>query len=254
MTESIETLEKYIELFVLLHQEYIQVFINSKILSKCDKRESLFFMGWKLLMHLFKRTRQMQRKMKDTYSIMQRGNSIFIEYVEQAIDAETDTVVDFGNLFGFIHRKIFDDLPVIQLEESNQIPEVFVIRMVKIAETIFIWNNETFKVEDRQNICNHFLQSYIVLLCSDKLIYYCDALDFLLEKTQPQNGFGVDDYSSFLTDFYLFVSRKKNHSITESDINNLFLNKYYSQIDAFDEMLSKEKNKGKFLKWFLSYT
>jgi len=252
MVESIETIEKYIELFVLLHQEYIQTFINSKILSKCDKRESLFFMGWKILMHLFKRTRQLQRKMKDTYSILQRGNSIFIEYVEQAIDSDSDTIVDFGNLFGFIHRKIFEDLHVIQSEESNQIPEIFVIRMVKIAETIFIWNNETFKVEDRQNICNQFLQSYIVLFCSDKLIYYFDALDFLLEKMQPRNGFSVDDYSSFLTEFYLFISRKKNHSVTESDINNLFLNKYYSQIDVFDAVLLKEKNKKDFLKWFFS--
>jgi hypothetical protein len=63
------------------------------------------------------------------------------------------------------------------------------------------------------------------------------------------NETNFEECASFLTEFYLFTSRRKKQTLTESMLNNMFLNKYYSKMDEFDNM-KKEKNPKDFIKWF----
>lgn len=261
MDSSIETPEKCIELFVLLNQEYISAFILSEILSKCENRRQIFYMGWKTMTHFFKMTRNMQLPIKDTYIKIKRSIIIYIEYIEQVLktDSEYDTNIswmDFGKIFTFIHKKIFEDQSSILSTSLMQISEVEVSRMIKITETILLWNNENFNTENHLSVCNQFLQSYVLLLNNERLVHYIDVLDFLFEKifTGKQNDF--EDYVSFLTEYYLFISRGKRHlAITESMINDIYLNKYYTQIELFDNMVSlrkKERDSKSFIKWFFT--
>jgi hypothetical protein len=216
-------------------------------------------MGWKTIIHLFKLTRKMHLKIKETYNVIKKSITIYIEYLEQVIktDSEYDnnnnnsSSIDFVKIFTFIHKKAFDNHSVTGSISLITISETEVSQMIKITETLLSWNNEKFTLENRLSICNKFLQSYILLLNNEWLIYYGNALEFILEKTNESE---FDEYTSFLTEFYLFVSScKKKQPLTESIINNIYLNKYYSQIEEFDKVVSiwkKEKNSKTFIKWF----
>jgi hypothetical protein len=194
----------------------------------------------------------MQLTIKEKYDILNRSITIYIEYVEQSIKNEFEynsATLDVGKIITFIHKKAFDDQLSVAL---TKIAEVDVSRIIKITNTILLWNNEIFTLENRLSICNQFLQSYILLFNNDSLIYYVNALEFILEKI---NETDFEGYISFLTEFYLFVSRRKSQQITESAINNMFLNKYYSQMEEFDNMVfirKKEKNSKAFIRWFFS--
>ena len=80
-------------------------------------------------------------------------------------------------------------------------------------------------------------------------------MEFLIEKLSFYNNIDYDEYLSFLTDYYFYVLRKKSQSLTESDVNNMYLNKYYSQMETFDQMFiecKKEKKIKTFIKWLFS--
>lgn len=255
MTNSIETTEKYIELFVLLNQEYISSCIRSELLCKCDNHRKIFFMGWKTIIHLFKLTRHMHLKMKETYNVIKKSITIYIEYTEQVVNTESEydnnnDSIDFGKIFTFIHKKAFENQSLTGSISLTKISETEVLQMINTTETLLLWNDKNFTLENRLHICNQFLQSYILLLNNDSLIYYGNVLNFLLEK---MNESELDEYTSFLTEFYLFVSRRKKQPLTESITNSIYLNKYYSQIEEFDNMVSnrkKKKNSKAFIKWF----
>jgi hypothetical protein len=254
MDNTIETPEKYTELFILLNQEYITSACESENLSKCDKRNHLFHVGWKILIHLFKKTRYMQRTIKDTYTIIQKSRAIYTEYMEQIITEDADNI-DFSNTFNFIYRKAFDFQEMINSELSINIPDEFLDRIIKIMDTLMMWYNDSFTIENRKDICDRLLQSYILLFTTDEKIQYIYMLEFLIEKLNFDKTVTIDEYSCFLTDYYFFVVRKKNDVLTESDINNMYLNKYYSQMDKFDKLFiecKKEKNFKAFIKWLFS--
>jgi hypothetical protein len=251
MDTTIETPDKYVELFILLNQEYITSACESENLAKCDKRNQLFYMGWKILIHLFKKTRCMQLTLKDTYNVMQKSGSIYIEYMEQIISEDADNI-DFVNTFNFIYRKAFDEIEISNTELSINIHEDFVNRIVKIMDIIMIWHNNSFNIENRKDICDRLLQSYLLLFNNNEKIQYIYALEFLIEKLCLENFFDYGEYLSFLTDYYFYVMRKKSPSLTESDANNMYLNKYYSQIETFYQMFKNEKNFKAFIKWLFS--
>lgn len=261
MDNSIETPEKQIELFVLLNQEYISEYIQSDILSKCDNSRHLFFMGWKTIIHSLKSARHMHLSIKDTYTVIKKTISIFIEYIEQMIkpDSEYDSngqnseTVDFGKIFIFIHKKVFDDETLIAMTTLIQISEMTFLQMIKITEILLLLNNTRLNPENRLFMCNRFLQSYILLFINDHAIYYCNVLEFLLEKMNMEKDFDFDHVTSFLTEYYLIVSRSRIQPLTESIINDIYVNKYYSQIEEFGKMISlikQEKGSKAFLKWF----
>jgi hypothetical protein len=214
-------------------------------------------MGWKIMVHLFKMTRNMQLQIKDTYVIIKKSTAIYIEYLDQVTKTEleydtNDNTIEFGKIFTFIQNKVFDGRPPINSALLIKISETEVSQMIKITETLLLWNNNNFTLENRLSICNQFLQSYILLLNKASLIHYRNALEFLLEKT---NVYEFEEYTLFLTEYYLFVSRKKKQPSTESIINNIYLTKYYSQIDEFDKMMSlmkKGNNPKVFIKWFFA--
>ena len=254
MDTTIETSDKYVELFILLNQEYISSACESENLAKCDKRNHLFYVGWKILIHLFKKTRYMQRTLKDTYTIMQKSGSIYIEYMEQIITEDADNI-DFANTFNFIYRKVFDEPESSITEISTQVTDNFITRIIKIMDVLMIWQNKTLSIENRKDICDRFLQSYLLLFNEDDKIQYIYVLEFLIEKLGFYNNVDSEEYSSFLTDYYFYVLRKKSQSLTESDVNNMHLNKYYSQMETFDKIFleCKKKNKIKtFIKWLFS--
>jgi len=254
MDNTIETPEKYTELFILLNQEYITSACESENLAKCDKRNHLFHVGWKILIHLFKKTRYMQRTIKDTYNIMQKSGSIYIEYMEQIITEDADNI-DFVNTFNFIYRKAFDVPELANTETSIDIPDEFLDRIIKIMDTLMMWHNNSFIIENRKTICNLLLQSYVLLFNTDEKIQYIHTLEFLIEKLNFEKTLSFEEYSCFLTDYYFFVLRKKNDVLTESDINNMYLNKHYSQMDKFDKLFiecKKEKKFKAFIKWMFS--
>lgn len=251
MDTTIETPDKYTELFILLNQEYITSACESENLAKCDKRDQLFYVGWKILIHLFKKTRYMQLTLKDTYNIMQKSGSIYIEYMEQIISDDADNI-DFVNTFNFIYRKAFDEIEISNTELSINIPGDFVNRIVKIIDVLMMWYNDSFNIENRKDICDRFLQSYLLLFNTDEKIQYINALEFFIEKLNFEKIITIDEYSRFLTDYYFYVIRKKNSSLTESDVNNMYLNKYYSKMETFDQMFKKEKNFKEFIKWLFS--
>jgi len=154
MNSSIENPEKYIELFVLLNQDYIFAYIQSEILPKCENMRPIFYMGWKTFIHLFNQARCMQLPIKETYNIITRSITIYIEYVEQSIksDSEYDNnAIDFGKIYTFIHKKAFDDQSSVALIQST---EVDISRIIKITNTILLWSNEIFTLENRLSINN----------------------------------------------------------------------------------------------------
>jgi hypothetical protein len=215
-------------------------------------------MGWKVIIHLFKCARNMLLPIKETYNIINRSITIYIEYLEQAIKSDSiydninSNTIEFGNIFNFIHKKAFNDQSHKESTSSVKNSELNVSRMIKITETLLLWNNKFFTLENRFSICNKFLQSYVLLLNNDTLFYYCNVLEFLLEKMNMVNETNLECYTSFLTEYYLFVSHSKTKKLTESDINNMFLNKYYSRLEDFDNVVSiwkKEKNSKVFIKW-----
>lgn len=254
MDATIETPEKYTELFILLNQEYISSACDSENLVKCDKRNHLFYVGWKILIHLFKKTRYMQRTIKDTYTIMQKSGSIYIEYMEQIITEDADNL-DFANTFNFIYRKLVEEPEMTNVDVSIHIPDDFVNRIIKITDVLMMWQNNALSIENRKDICDRLLQSYVLLFNNNEKIQYIYALEFLIEKLGFYNNIDFDEYSSFLTDYYFYVLRKKSQYLTESDVNNMYLNKYYSQMETFDQMFlecKKEKKMKTFIKWLFS--
>lgn len=254
MDNTIETPDKYIELFILLNQEYITSACSSDNLSKCNKRNQLFYIGWKILIHLFKKTRYMQRMIKDTYKIIQKSVSIYIEYMEQIISEDADNI-DFANTFNFIYRKAFDEVEIANTEISINIPDCFINKIIKIMDVLMMWHNNVFTIENRKDICNKFLQSYILLFNNDEKIKFINSLEFLIEKLDFEKHCNFDEYSSFLTDYYFFILRKNDNLIKECDINEMYLNKYYSQTETFDQMFidcKKEKKYKKFINWLFS--
>jgi len=254
MDITIESPEKYTELFILLNQEYITSACDSENLAKFDKRNQLFYIGWKILIHLFKKTRYMQRTIKDTYTIIQKSRTIYIEYMEQIISEDADNI-DFANTFNFIYRKAIDEIEISNNELSINIPEDFVNRIVKIMDVLMIWHNNSFNIENRKDICDRLLQSYLLLFNDDEKIQYIYALEFFIEKLNFEKTLSVDEYSYFLTDYYFYVIRKKGPFLTECDVNNMYLNKYYSQMEIFHQIFidcKKEKKFKAFIKWIFT--
>jgi hypothetical protein len=247
-----ETLDNYIELYVLLVQEYISTMSRSEIYAKYNN-DSIFFMGWKILNHTFKTTRDMKLKLKDTYDCSIKSMLFFIEYIDQLYsNSDEPSRIAFKNVLTCTNNKVFLENDYANTESNLLTTEMF-LKLSKISEIVLCLNNPLFTLDQRLSMSNKFLQSYILLFTKDEAFQWCRLLEFIFEMGEKSFNLSFESHCSILNHFYVFVVNTKVN-LDETRLHEIYLKKYYSDRETFTLMYSNMETesyiKG-FLKWLL---
>lgn len=188
----------------------------------------------------------------------QKGYFYYLEYIEQIKNSNILHNLNNIDAIKFIYNKtlnpIFKPEPerqdvneVIQVEEFKVLPKNLDFSEYKNYEKriniLLNWENHDFLLENRIEISKKFLLNYLSI--ENIHSYLFDYLEIIIEKTKMD----YEKYSTFLGEFYKLVSKliKQKKMPNKSDLETIFMSRYYLNNDKSEEIDMAKFAKGLFV-------
>lgn len=244
----------YIVIEELLNQ------LENILTNICDiDISTCMFIGLNSIYRVFEYVLIKTKNIEKAYYYAQKTYLYYIEYMEQVHKTNLQNSLNQTDAVLFIYKKtifemqngndgkLFDTITNIMTfeEEITQLNSKeyyeLLVRLNKIVNIFFYWNNPSFTFQERLQISKLYLKKYLSA-CE----YLQDIL--YLELLQEKVVFKYDTYSKLLDEFLNFqIKNNKNASILQ-DNKEMFILKFYIEKDVMCQTIRNEDIKG-LLNW-----
>jgi len=164
MPTSIE--DQIIEVYSVAMQEYMKYISISDAVKQSKYANQIVQTGWSTLSHIFNIVYIQTRNLETTYRSFQKAYLVYLEYVEQIICAIPSHKFDSNGVVIFVYNKIFNEL------DKKSAPTNFVVirddlllQISRISSVVYGWSNPLFTVNDRYDLGEKYLHSFLLLFC-----------------------------------------------------------------------------------------
>jgi len=248
MPASIE--DQIIEVYSVAMQEYMKYIAVSDAVKQSKYSSQIVHVGWKTLSHVFNVIYIKTRDLETTYRCFQKAYLVYLEYVEQIICAMPMSKFESNGVVQFVYNKIFNELSA----KTASSPANIVVTVIHddflnwintFSSIVYNWQNDRLSINDRYNLGDKYLQSYLILFCKLENRDWIIIFNGILENCATFRH-DVTSYSKLLTDWYHFAKPRKLPD-TEK-IKELYLQRFCIEREKFDELAIQE-NSRQLLEW-----
>jgi len=250
--------KKIVNAYYNLINEYLSLINQSTIIKSTNHHNFLTYIGLNSILYIFKIILMNTNDLEKALLNAQKGYFYYLEYIEQIKNSNILHNLNNIDAIKFIYNKtlnpIFKPEPerqdvneVIQVEEFKVLPKNLDFSEYKNYEKriniLLNWENHDFLLENRIEISKKFLLNYLSI--ENIHSYLFDYLEIIIEKTKMD----YEKYSTFLGEFYKLVSKliKQKKMPNKSDLETIFMSRYYLNNDKSEEIDMAKFAKGLFV-------
>jgi len=254
--KSITIKNQIIDKYTNIIKEFFELILQSE--SMCELKYPIIslYIGINSIHRVFEYILLKTKSIEKAYYYSQRTYYYYLEYMEQIHRSNLSQSLNHMDAILFVYKKTIFDLydgneqndtsnkisnimtlnDTVLLIDENEWRNIF-MKISKIINTIFDWNNIELGFYDRKDICENYLGQFLLL------VENVDTTMSYLEIIQQKMQFDYKQYDFLLKELLKFCeihekSKKHNNEFkTESDKNEYFLMKFYIEEPIFREKL-----------------
>jgi hypothetical protein len=247
MTIKADVIEKYVRIM----REYFELMSQSDSMAELKYPVTSLFIGINSLHRVFEYVLLKTKSIDNAYCYAQRTYYYYLEYMDQIHRANLSSNLNHMDAVLFVYKKtIFDIYDGDINTSSNKMNNIMTlnnsmimideqewrrlfIKISKIMNTIFQWNNDKLEFFDRKELCDTYLARFLLRL--EKMDVSISYLEIIQEKADLE----YKQYGNLIKEILEKneKSKRKSHEWTESDKNEYFLMKFYIEEPVFREKL-----------------
>jgi hypothetical protein len=254
--KSITIKNQIIDKYTIILKEFFDLILQSESMSELKYPISSLYIGINSIHRVFEYVLLKTKSIEKAYYYSQRTYYYYLEYLEQIHHSNLSQNLNHMNAILFVYKKTIFDLydgneqndtsnkisnimtlnNTILIIDENEWRELF-MKISKIINTIFDWNNIELEFSNRKDICENYLGQFLLRVENiDLTISY-------LEIIQQKMQFDYKSYEFLLKELLKICeinekSKKyRNEFKRESDKNEFFLMKFYIEEPIFREKL-----------------
>ena len=254
-TPKLQILDTYSKLI----NEYFGLLNESEIMKEINFPISSLYIGVNAIHRVFEIILMKTKSIEKTYYYCQRAYYYYLEYIEQIYRANLSQNLNHMDIILFVYKKTIYDTYDGDSDDSNSHTlsnimtlnnETLVfdekewrpvlLRIAKLINVIFHWENTTIEFHERKAISNNYLSRYL-----HKIDVIDNSLQYL-EVIQEKMEIDYDVYDELLKD--IIKKMESNRSKTGLNLNDFILTKFYLEETQCREKF-ENRNMKDFVKW-----
>jgi hypothetical protein len=235
---------RIIHKYCSLIREYFLLIQQSETFKMADHSTTSIYTGLTIIHRVFEYILLKVNNIEHAYHHSQKCYYYYLEYIDQLYKSELSHKLNHIDTVMFVFKKTIFDIynndtnsttNIMSLNNENLIlthtdRKQILSSLYHFVNVMFFWKNTTMTFENRNTICEKYLQRF--LLKVDSL----DMVKSYLEIIQQKITMDYAKYDDLLNELLLKIEKSKKPSkITEYEKEEYFLYKFYVEEDTFKE-------------------
>lgn len=262
MALQVQIIDKY----CVVMNEFFYLIQQSEMMKKNNYPVNSLFIGVNALHRVFEFVLLRTKNIDKAYYYSQKTYYYYLEYIEQVDKSNLSQNLNHMDAVLFVYKKtifsIFDGtndddasntmsnimtlndklLPI----DEGEYHQLF-LKVSKMVNILFNWQNENIDFKHRITICNQYLMRFL------KRIDYMESTVDYLDVLQTKMNMNYENYENLLKEILEKKEKSRrprgNSFLTETDKNEYFLMKFYIEEPILREKFDDGNNMKEFVRW-----
>jgi len=252
-----------IDKYAMVMKEFFVLVNKSDVMNELNYPITSIFNGMNVIHRVFEYVLIKMKNVDKAYFYSQKTYFYYLEYIEQIHKSNLSQSLNHIDAIMFVYKKtIFDMHDGEGNQSSNTMNNIMTLndetltinekewrqmflKISKLTNTLFHWQNTDYEFLDRMEICNLYLARFL------QHIERMDMTNSYLEFIQQKIEINFETYENLLKEILEKKEKKKrtySDLLPEPEKNECFLMKFYVDEPAFREKFEGGNMKD-FVKW-----
>lgn len=252
--------------YSVVMKEFFYLVNQSELMKKMNYPVNSLYIGLNALHRVFEFVLIRTKSIEKAYYYSQKTYYYYLEYIEQIHKSNLSQNLNHMDAILFVYKKtIFHMFDGEQNEDaSNTMSNIITlheqiqtfdekeyqnlfVRISKLSNILFDWQNECIEFSHRLSICNEYLSRFL------KQIDFMTSTTEYLEILQTKMSMNYEKYENLLKEILEKKEKVKrpraDSFFSETDRNEYFLMKFYIEEPILIEKFDNGNNMKEFVKW-----
>jgi len=238
--------------------DFLNKLTNISFIPNDTEYDCMLYIGINIIHRVYEYVLFKLENVKSSHYYSQKAYVYFIEYMEQMYINGLSQNINHNEAILFIYKKTIFELHNESMDTMTNIitltNDIFNDNYIKNIKNIFnftncllYWNNSIITTRNRINICNKYLLLFLQDINIDNMLIINKYLEFIKNTTQLT----YDMYCLLLDEIYYFNKSHNNIQISNQNINEKILMKFYvNNTFLYDKI--KENNMKDLVHWLFT--
>jgi len=249
-TPKITIRDRIIENYLQILKEYMEMLSDCKYIHDLPNPITNVYIGLNAIHRVFEYILIHTKNIEKVVYYSKKACYYYLEYMEQIYSSNLSQNLNQMDALLFVYKKTIFDLFNGESEDSygtmtnimtltdeiinisDSILKPMLSSISKCINILFYWENTTYSLNDRKEICIQYLDKYLYMTNDKQLVL------FFLEAVQTYDMMALPDYINLLKQIHDFYNNKKKHAILDdSQILDWRVDRFYTRKDEFHEKI-----------------